>query len=431
VNLGTIVFTGPTLSAEAASAYLPDAIVLPPARQGDLWRAIRSHHPAVIALIDGVFLHEPSVWHREILWALSKGVHVFGGASMGALRASELARFGMRGVGRIFEAYRDGLWPGFIGPFEDDDEVAVIYTPVELGAVALSDALVDVRDTLLAAEAAGIIDYLARISLFEAMRSLPFPKRSFAKLLAAADAHLASDIATALRAWLPNGVVARKRLDAQQLLEDVAAFLNTRASSPFITEFHFENVQTWHDFTEDMAVALTPEETLVLEELRLKPLDWRNAARAALGRVHARFLTSAQPDIAIRRAFDTLRLNQGLIRQVDIDVWQADNALSADGFVRLLHDEAAIAATLKEPPPLLATALVDQLRLTGQFVDLLQRAHAKLATLADSPSRPSGPMLDAALSWWAELHGEDDLGPAREFQTSIWREYVFVHRGLT
>ena len=76
-----------------------------PARQGDIWRAVRAHRPVAIGLIDGVFFHEPAVWHREILWALAEGVHVFGAASMGALRAAELEPFGMRGVGRVFAAY--------------------------------------------------------------------------------------------------------------------------------------------------------------------------------------------------------------------------------------------------------------------------------------------------------------------------------------
>ena len=70
-----------------------------------------------IGIIDGYFENIPSVWHKEILWAMSQGIHVFGSASMGALRAAELAPFGMEGVGAIFEAYRDG-W------LEDDDEVA-------------------------------------------------------------------------------------------------------------------------------------------------------------------------------------------------------------------------------------------------------------------------------------------------------------------
>ena len=121
--------------------------------------------PRAIGIIDGGFLDVASVWHREILWALSQGVHVFGAASMGALRAAELDGFGMRGVGRIYAAYRDGCWPGYDEAFEDDDEVAVIHAPPEAGGLPLSDAMVDLRDTLLAAEAAGIIDRPSRDAL--------------------------------------------------------------------------------------------------------------------------------------------------------------------------------------------------------------------------------------------------------------------------
>jgi len=77
----------------------------PPAGQGDLLRAALEYPPA-IALIDGIFKDAPTVRHREILWALSAGIPVFGAASMGALRAAELHPFGMRGVGLIFRWYR-------------------------------------------------------------------------------------------------------------------------------------------------------------------------------------------------------------------------------------------------------------------------------------------------------------------------------------
>jgi hypothetical protein len=134
-----VVFTGPTLPKAEAEARLGGTI-LPPARQGDIWRAVRTHRPVAIGLIDGVFFHQPAIWHREILWALAEGVHVFGAASMGALRAAELAPFGMRGVGKVFEAFRDGFWPGFSEPFEDDDEVAVIHAPAELGHAAMGSS---------------------------------------------------------------------------------------------------------------------------------------------------------------------------------------------------------------------------------------------------------------------------------------------------
>ena len=46
-----------------------------------------AHRPRAIGIIDGYFQQVPSVWHKEILWAMAQGVHVFGSASMGALRA--------------------------------------------------------------------------------------------------------------------------------------------------------------------------------------------------------------------------------------------------------------------------------------------------------------------------------------------------------
>ena len=82
-------FLGPSLPAAQARGFR----LFPPARQGDVWRALELGARA-IALIDGVFESQPSVWHREILDALDAGVPVFGGASMGALRAAELHGWG-------------------------------------------------------------------------------------------------------------------------------------------------------------------------------------------------------------------------------------------------------------------------------------------------------------------------------------------------
>ena len=90
------VFLGPTLGwDEAARCSTPSTsrrpltVTLHAVRRG-----VR-----VIGLVDGVFERVPAVWHKEILFALSEGVHVYGAASMGALRAAELDTFGMRGVG--------------------------------------------------------------------------------------------------------------------------------------------------------------------------------------------------------------------------------------------------------------------------------------------------------------------------------------------
>jgi hypothetical protein len=69
---------------------------------------------------------------------MKQGVHVFGAASMGALRAAELAAFGLEGVGDIYEAFASGA-------LEDDDEAEGGYRP-------LSEAMVNIRPTLQAAE---------------------------------------------------------------------------------------------------------------------------------------------------------------------------------------------------------------------------------------------------------------------------------------
>lgn len=423
-----VVFTGPTLAAPDAETLLA-CVALPPARQGDVWRALRTHGPTAIGLIDGVFLHEPSVWHREILWALSRGVHVFGAASMGALRAAELALFGMRGVGKVFAAYRDGMWPGFAEPFEDDDEVAVIHAPAEIGAAALSDAMVDLRDTLLAAETAGAIDRDVRDLLAHALKRLPFAERGFAALAA----HASAIGADALLAWLPRGRVGRKRLDAVAMLAEMAAFLATDPA-PFQPAFRFERAQVWEDFVAGAEREASAEEALTLDELRLLPAEWPTAERAGLGRLQAVASAPAPPANAERAAFDRIRRALGLARRSDVDAWLDANAAHGAVLARLLHDEAALAGGLAVPPAGTLAATADHLRLSGQFAPLLARARAKQIATDGRPVPASGPELDTALAWFAELHGGWSVAPAdasrwpddRAFRAAVWREYVFA-----
>ena len=68
-----------------------------------------ARRPRAIGIVDGFFARVPAVWHKEIMWVMERGVHVFGGAGLGALRAAELDSFGMRGVGQVYQAFRDGI----------------------------------------------------------------------------------------------------------------------------------------------------------------------------------------------------------------------------------------------------------------------------------------------------------------------------------
>jgi hypothetical protein len=242
---GLVVFLGPSLSALEARNLVPDATILPPARQGDIYRATRDYHPRAIALIDGRFATVPAVWHREILWAMAeRGVRIYGAASMGALRAAELDTYGMVGVGKIYESYRIGRYAPFTEPFEDDDEVAVRHGPPETGCIPVSYAMVDVRQTLAAAEAAVLIGPAIRDILAAALKRLHFPERSIARLVRAAAA-LPEAKGAALAAWLRAGhAVSQKRRDAEALLRRLAAGAETKSPPAFV----FERAQVWERF---------------------------------------------------------------------------------------------------------------------------------------------------------------------------------------
>ncbi len=235
-----IVFLGPTMPRDQAEE-LCAAVFLPPARRGDLLGAIDAYQPTTLALIDGYFEQVPSVWHKEILWALAQGIQVAGAASMGALRAAELQAFGMSGIGRVFEAYANSRFPPFPEPFEDDDEVAVVHGPAEMGYPA-TDAMVDIRATLASAIDAAVIDLEAAIAIAAVAKALFYKDRRYAAVLEQARTAGIDPAAIArLEAWLPSGRVAQKRLDAEALLRRLAQ----GSLATTLPVFRFERTLHW------------------------------------------------------------------------------------------------------------------------------------------------------------------------------------------
>ncbi len=226
----TIVFTGPTLRGEdLAPTY--NFEWRGPATQGDVYRAALEA-PSAIGLVDGYFETVPAVWHKEILWAMSRGVRVYGAASMGALRAAELAHYGMVGVGDVFEAFRDGA-------LEDDDEVAVLHGPAEDGYRPLSDAMVNVRATLKRAAAEGVVPVATAASLVTLSKRTFYQERSFGRVIReGADL----DGIDALQRWLPHGRVDQKRIDARALLTRLDC--DRYAPAPEAS-FCFEHTDAW------------------------------------------------------------------------------------------------------------------------------------------------------------------------------------------
>src|SRR5581483_4979072 len=213
VAMNAVIFAGPSLPPRDRPRD-PALSWRPPVRQGELYRAAREG-PAIIGVVDGYFEATPTVWHKEILWAMAQGIHVFGAASIGALRAAELDGFGMGGVGRVYEAFRDGT-------LEDDDEVAVLHGPEELGYPALTEAMVNIRATIAAAVLDGVIAAETASALIAAAKDLLYKDRSYAAVLP----HLPERERAALAAWLPHGRVDQKRLDAAAMVAAIRTALS-------------------------------------------------------------------------------------------------------------------------------------------------------------------------------------------------------------
>ncbi|CCM79020.1 TfuA-like protein [Rhizobium mesoamericanum] len=231
-----LVFLGPTLRLTEAQAAL-DAIYLQPVAQGDILLAAHAFHPKAMVIIDGQFEDRPSVRHKEILWALAQGIVVIGAASMGALRAAELAPYGMIGVGLIFRWYRRWM----LAP---DDAVAVQSGPAELGFPPVTDALIDLQKTFSHLMRQGHVSAAQRDCLTAAARRMNFRDRSFEKILRA-EGWRREEIASLRREF-----VRQKALDALLALN-----LAPRLSPEFAADRGYKTWVATNTFIRDLEAA--------------------------------------------------------------------------------------------------------------------------------------------------------------------------------
>ena len=429
--MNACIFAGPTLPWRDEARALA-ATWLPPAKHGDVYRAVTLLRPRAIGIVDGYFQWVPSVWHKEILWAIHQGVHVFGAASMGALRAAELAQYGMRGVGCIFEAYRCGVLAGNgDDPFEDDDEVAVVHGPAESGYLAGSEAMVNIRCTLAAAERAGVIAGATRARLGAIAKALFFPERSYELLLERARAAGLPDTQlAALYEWLPAGRVDQKRADALAMLDAMRNFL-AQDPAPAVAGFAFEHTTLWERACAGAQPAAVhdSEETRVLDELRLTGVRWDALREEVL----CSLVALVAPETAHAGAPLARRMAEYCGEPHEIE--------------RLLAEGTRIEAArrLREdiPPALVERQMLARIRSTEEFGRLRERAddkRAQLATRSDLPdvevfselqllglrdwyfSQVLGRDMPDDLEWRVGAWGYSDLA---QFHRVIFAEYVY------
>lgn len=208
MNQKIIVFTGSTLSAEEANQILPGVSCHLPVKCGDIFRVLRLL-PKIIVIIDGLFEQNASVWHKEILYAMSRGVRVYGASSMGALRAAELNEYGMIGFGKIFTYYKDRTI------VVDDDEVAITHTMNNKECNTNVIPLINMRFTLEKAIENRILDREKADSFLLKIKEIPYFQRNL-KLIERKIAD--SDIFS----WIKINYIDQKKLDAIQLLEHIS-----------------------------------------------------------------------------------------------------------------------------------------------------------------------------------------------------------------
>lgn len=205
-----VIYLGPSLAVQDARAIL-DADYRPPVRRGDFNELMKSP-PKIIGIVDGKFFQSFAISPKEILPALEAGIRVFGSSSMGALRAVELKRYGMVGVGRVFELFDSQ-------ELYADDEVAMVFD--DPSGKALSTPMVNIRLALSAAAQEGVISAESEVTLRELIQAVYFPDRSYPMMLKLAEGAIPEPERVRLRGWLKERTPDAKRDDAIRLLHDV------------------------------------------------------------------------------------------------------------------------------------------------------------------------------------------------------------------
>jgi hypothetical protein len=169
---------------------------------------------------------------------MAQGIHVYGAASIGALRAAELVDFGMKGIGTIFQQF-------YTGALTDDDEVAVLHGPQQIDYIQVTEAMVNVRATIARALQLQLISQPIATTLLGSAKSLFYKDRTYETILSAAAAQEASqDALCRFARWLPDGQIDQKRLDALEMVGTMTEHL-TRGVSPLEVTYQMARTFAW------------------------------------------------------------------------------------------------------------------------------------------------------------------------------------------
>ncbi len=386
------LFVGPSLSEKEVAEHWKglEYTLQPPARQGDIYLACQKR-PSAIGIIDGYFERVPSVWHKEILWAMDQGIQVFGAASMGALRAAELSSYGMQGAGKIFADFKSG-------ELEDDDEVSIIHGPQEEGYESYSQAMVNIRATFQYAKTSGIINSACRDSLLAYAKQLHYSQRNYDTVINGEHPEgvpilSQSETREKLKQFVDLHSINQKYEDALALLA-LMSKCNKQSFSVRETNFVFQYTENWQQMIDQLnqrqniahvgknvSQSLKSEASVPAGDLLSR---FRQAGKNEYQHIYnaARFRSMAIQESYRQGVIVTAKMlseaktrfcqkNNFIINQnIDLDAihsWMRQQQLGMQQFDQLIHEQARFYwyCSLTESAEL--NEVVDYLKITGKY----------------------------------------------------------------
>jgi hypothetical protein len=319
---------------------------------------------------------------------------------MGALRAAELSDMGMIGVGQIFEDYRADV-------LQDDDEVAVLHGPAELGYPALSVPMVSVRATVAKAVADGLVSLANADEMLGVAKSIHYQHRSWESICQALS-HL-KGIAD-FQAWVQTRQVDAKAEDACAMLRKMAEHL-ARSTPSLENPIRMERTLVWKGLRARVDGETTNGHA-VLDELRLNPqLFSRLRERAALSLLaqEADMRAGNSPDRdAVMHQMSLHRASAGLPRHSDLMRWLDDNDLNLDSYEAMLIDNTRIEGAIADRKNRIEVQLISELCRAGRYAEFRDRAKEKAALSLLTSQMANADRLSMVL-WYFETILDRDI----------------------
>ena len=204
VPMKTIVFSGPSIAEAEVHRLMAEASHAPPIRRGDL-AGIDDYD--IVVIIDGEFGQNLSVSPKEILSVLEQGKTVIGASSMGALRASELDRSGMIGIGWVYDRFRRSA-------VRRDADAALVYSPFDFKPMTVP--MVDIEYWMEQAAAVELIPHRENTILLKAARKIFFADRTVDRLMDTLRRAIGGDMLESLLAFSGGTIPSVKSIDAAE-----------------------------------------------------------------------------------------------------------------------------------------------------------------------------------------------------------------------